>query len=370
MIFISYEFHTIKIITHEVQSVLDLEVNMRAGIIALVLLTAFSYASDPRLTVLTGDARLLLNDFNEMWAFPGTISKYQFCSISSIAVEGMGDSGEKWKLGWFGGVTNSGGTSWGAVYNHDKHILEVLYNPGSFGIIAGVDYIKNETTNYGPLECIKDQYSFSTSFGTGLAFPFEYSDISLGAEYFSVKYSSAETSTKTTELQFNTSLRGHTDHAFFNLFPVISAEFSRLDIQDSIIVTTISADLGIAVNRMISPETRLIAGAFIGVNNSSPEDGDDALTLDLIHIKAGIEQRINSWLFLRAGAISITNRFKDGEKDAVVTTRISSRFGLGFEIFNFSLDAGISEGFLHNGPYMISGNSEGFLGSLSCTYYF
>ncbi len=343
---------------------------MRTGIIALIVLTAFSYASDPRLTVLTDDARLLLNDFNEMWAFPGTINKYQFCSISSIAIEGMGNGNEKWQLGWFGGVINSRGTSWGAVYNHDKHILEVLYNPGRFGIIVGVDYIENEAAGYGPLECIRDQYSFSTSFGTGLAFPFEYSDISLGAEYFSLKYTSAETSMKTTELQFNASLRGHMDHAFFNLFPVISADFSKLDIQDSTIITTISADLGIATNRMITPETRLIAGAFIGVNNSSPEDGDNALTLDLIHIKAGIEQRINSWLFLRAGAASLTSRFKDGEKDAVVNTRISSKFGLGFEISNFSLDAGITEGFLHNGPYVISGNPEGFLGSLSCTYHF
>lgn len=343
---------------------------MRTGIISLILLIAFSYASDPRLTVLTADARLLLNDFNEMWAFPGTINKYQFCSISSIAVEEMGDSSEKWKLGWFGGVINSRGTSWGAVYNHNKHILEVLYNPGSFGIIVGVDYIENEAAGYGPLECIKDQHSFSASFGTGLAFPFEYSDISLGAEYFSVKYTSAETSTKTTELQFNASLRGHMDHAFFNMFPVISADYSRVDIQDSVIVTTVSADLGIATNRMIAPETRLIAGAFIGVNNSSPEDGDNTLILDLIHIKAGIEQRISRWLLLRAGAVSLTNRFKDGEKDAVVTTRVSSRFGLGFEISNFSLDAGISEGFLHNGPYMISGNAEGFLGSLSCTYCF
>lgn len=343
---------------------------MRAGIIALIILTVFSYASDPRLTVLTDDARLLLNDFNEMWAYPGTINKYQFCSINSISVEGMNGGDEKWRLGWFGGVINSRGTSWGAVYNHNKHILDVLYNPGRFGIIAGVNYIENEAEGYGPLECIKDQYSFSTSFGTGLAFPFEYSDISLGAEYFSLKYTSAESSMKTTELQFNASLRGHMDHSFFNLFPVISAVFSRLDIQDSTIVTTISADLGIATNRMIAPETRLIAGAFIGVKNSSPEDGDNTLNLDLIHIKAGIEQRINSWLLLRAGAVSITNRCKEGEKDAVVTTRVSSRFGLGFEISNFSLDAGISEGFLHNGPYMISGIPEGFLGSLSCTYYF
>ena len=343
---------------------------MRTGILALIVLTAFSFASDPRMTVLTDDARLLMNDFCEIWAFPGTINKYQFCSINSISVEGIGDNNDKWQLGWFGGVINSRGTSWGAFYNHNKHILEVLYNPGRFGIIAGVDYIENEATGYGPIECIKDQYSFSTTFGTELAFPFEYSDISLGAEYFSVKYKAAETSTKLTELQFNASLRGHMDHAFFNLFPVFSADFSKLDIQDSTIITTISADLGIATNRMITTETRLIAGAFIGVNNSSPEDGDNALTLDLIHIKAGIEQRINRWLILRAGAISVTNRFKDGEKDAVVTTRVSSRFGLGFEISNFSLDACISEGFLHDGPYIISGTPEGFLGNLSCTYYF
>ena len=343
---------------------------MRIGIIVLILLSFVSYSSDPRLTVLTDDARLLLNDFNEMWAFPGTINKYQFCSISSQADEGVGNGNERWQLGWFGGVINSAGTSWGAVYNHNQHILEVLYNPGSFGIIAGVDYLENETEGFGPTEITKDQYSFSASFGTGLSFPFEYSDISLGGEYNSVKYTAAETSLKITDLQFNASLRGHMDHSFFNLFPVFSADFSRLDMQDSTIITTISADLGIATNRMIAQETRLIAGAFIGVNNSSPEDGDNVLILNLVHIKAGIEQRINNWLLIRAGANSLTNRFKDGKKDAVVSTRISSRFGVGFEISNFSLDAGISEGFLHNGPYMIGGSPEGFLGHLSCTYYF
>ncbi len=343
---------------------------MRTGIIVLIVLTAFSFASDPRVTVLTGDARLLLNDFNEMWAFPGTINKYQFCSISSVSDEDMGGGNEKWRLGWFGGVINSRGISWGAVYNHDEHILEVLYNPGSFGIIVGMNYTENESVGFGPMDIFKDHHSFSASFGTGLAFPFEYSDISLGAEYNSLKYTAAETSSKTTEFQFDASLRGHMDHAFFNMFPVISADFSRLDIQDSTIITTINADLGIATNRMIAPETRLIAGAFIGVNNSSPEEGDKILTLNLLHIKAGIEQRINSWFLIRAGANSITNRFKEGEKETVVSTKITSRFGIGFEISNFSLDASISEGFLHNGPYMISGNLEGFLGNLSCTYYF
>lgn len=341
---------------------------MRTGIIMLVFLSVFSHSSDPRMKVLTDDARLLLNDFNEIWAFPGTINKYQFCSISSITDEGNGN--EKWQLGWFGGVINSGGTSWGAVYNRDEHILEVLFNPGSFGIIVGVDYLENEAEGFGPMEITKDQYSISGCFGTGLAFPFEYSDISLGGEYNSLELTAAETSSKTTDLQFNASLRGHMDHAFFNLFPVISADFSRVDIQDSTIITSISADVGIAANRMIAQETRLIAGAFIGVCNSSPEDGDNMLILNLIHIKAGIEQRVNSWLLLRAGAVSITNRSEEGEEDAVVSTRISSRFGLGFEISNFSLDAGISEGFLHNGPYMISGSPEGFLGNLSCTYYF
>lgn len=343
---------------------------MKIGFIVLLLLAALSLTSDPRLSVLTGDSRLLLDDFNEMWAFPGTISKYQFGSISSVVNKDLESGGEKWKVGWFGGVMNSNGTSWGATYDHGESLLEVLFNPGNFGIIVGVDYAANEYVKFEQIQCVRDKLAFNASFGTGLTFPVEYSDVSAGAKYSSVEYEVEDSTIKTTELCFDASLRGHMDNAFFNLFPVMSAGFLRTDIQDSTVITTISMDFGIAANRMITSETRLIAGVFIGFVKTSPDEGDAVLVIDLADFKAGIEQQINSWLVLRAGAESVTDRIKEGEKDAVISTTVSSSFGLGFEIYNFVLDASINESFLHTGPHIISGSTSGFLGNLSCTFYF
>jgi len=354
---------------------------MKLTALVLAVLVGAGFAIDgPRLNVLTGDARLMLDDFSEIWAFPGTMQKYQFGIVTSESDE-YGEAGG-WGLGWFGGVMDIDGVTWGATHNHNGDLLEVLYHGGSYGLIVGLDYASTPADSLTPGEAVT---GFDVTFGTEIDLFGDYTDLAVGAGYAGVEISDVEyTLTKDTELMLGASVRGHQD-GLFNLFPIISAGFSQMknefydegDVEYSETESDISLDFGAGINKMYAPSTQVVFGAFLGLTNTSfstdQEDVDAAdsqMYLRLADVKAAVEQHLTRWLVLRGGGHSVTSYSKTGDADAVIGTSLSSNFGLGFEISNFTIDADISQEFLHDGPWVVGGIGNGFLGNIACTYEF
>jgi len=359
------------------------EGNMKLTVCVLAVLVGAGFAIDgPRLNVLTGDARLMLDDFSEIWAYPGTMAKYQFGIVTS---EQPNDESGEYGLGWFGGVMDVDGVTWGATHNHDGNLLEVLYHGGSYGLIVGVNYASTPADTAGEAPVIgEDATGFNVEFGTDIDLFGDYTDLAIGAGYGSLETSDVEyTLTKNTDLSLGASVRGHQD-ALFNLFPIISAGFSQTknelyddegDVASSLTESTISLDFGAGINKMYAPNTQVVFGAFMGLSNTSysVDEGDapdSDMSLDILDLDASVEQHLLRWLALRGGASSVTSYSKTGDADATIGTSINSRFGLGLEIGNFTIDADITQSFLHDGPYVVSGNTNDFLGNIACTYEF
>ncbi len=344
---------------------------MRLVTCLLVVFVAASFASDPRLAVMTGDARLLLKDYNEIWAYPGTMEKYEFATITSVAAEEPEDQYGSWQLGWFGAVKEMGGSMWGATHNHNGYMLEGLYHGGNFGLIVGIDYASTPGDTIVPST---DETAFGAAFGTELELFGDYTDLAVGASYESVTITVGEEESSNTNLMAGASVRGHND-GLVNLFPIISAGFDQNDVQDSLSTTSINVDFGAGSNTMLAEKTLFVGGLFMGVTNISysvdeGEAPDSWMGINILDFKGAIEQQLFNWMYLRAGGRSVTSYSKQGDADATIGTSVSSRFGIGFEIGNFNLDAGISDNFLHAGPYIVGGEANGFMSDLSCTYSF
>ncbi len=341
--------------------------NMKLTICVLAVLAMISFASDPRLNVLArGDARLLVNDYNEIWAFPGTIADYQFVQISSVS------STPGWDLGWFGGVKQMGNATWGGTHNHNGYLLEALYHGGNFGIIVGLDYSTNVME---PDSTFVDELDFGVAFGTEIDLFNRETDLAIGGSYSSEETTISAVKFKDTQIAIGASVRGDNEDALINLFPIISVGFVKDDFESLPDETMIAVDFGGGVNKMFTPTTRFIGGIYIGLENTSfsVDSGtapDSEMDIDIMDISLGAEQQLFRWLYLRAGADIVTDYVKQGDADAVVSTSYSDSYGLGFAIGNFELDAEISDVFLHDGPYIVSGNSNGFMSNLSCSYYF
>ena len=351
-------------------------------ILAVLVGASFAFGSGygPRLNVLGQDARLLLNDYNEIWAYPGTMAKYQFGIVTS---ESSSES-DAWGLGWFGGVMEIDGATWGGTHNHGGDLLEVLYHGGNFGLIVGLDFSSKVPVGGEDAET-QDVFNFDLAFGTEFDLFGDYTDFAIGAGYGSDKTVPTDTAATwevtDTDLMFGASMRGHTD-GLFNLFPIMSAgfvqgknEFSSDDTTYSDTESTISVDFGAGMNKMFTDNTQFIGGVFIGLSNTSysVSEGDapeSDMFVQLAHFKVGVDQHLLNWLVLRAGANSVTSYDKIGDADAVINTSISSRFGLGFEVGNFTLNADISQNFLHSGPYLVGGQANGFLSNIACIYEF
>ncbi len=341
-----------------------------ATTMALVIALAVS-ASYPRLVTLGGDARLMLDDYVEMWAYPGVISDYQFAT-------GQSDSPSAYEDGWFGLVKNFQGTTLGVTINHGD-MIEVLYHPGAWGIIVGLDYDK-ATMVVESLEVTEKAMGFDVAWGTDVAFFGDYSDLALGFGYDKETESVGE-NPEVGESMFMAggSVRGHQD-GFINLFPVISAALTMTteidgdeDTEDGKI-TEIMFDLGAAHNHMVAPKTQIIVGIFGGVSSTSyggdPYEGADGqMAITIPRITGGIEQQVGKWICLRAGATSDTEYWSQGDSNSF-STSFNTNFGIGLMWDNFTLDGTIGEEFLHDGPYMVGGTSNGFMGQLAATYTF
>jgi hypothetical protein len=388
MKFLSYEvqeLHEQVRLRRQPQIWYNQEGNMKLTVCVLAVLVGSGFAIDgPRLNVLTGDARLMLDDFSEIWAYPGTMAKYQFGIVTS---EQPNDESSEWGLGWFGGVMDIEGTTWGATHNHDGNLLEVLYHGGSYGLIVGVDYSSTPADTMGEVTVDgEDAMGINVAFGNEINLFGDYTDLSIGAGYSSLELSDVEyTLTKDTYLNLGASVRGHQD-GLFNLFPIISAGFSQLknefydgegNVAYSESGSTISLDFGAGINKMYAPNTQVVFGAFMGLTNTSystdQEDTDaqdSEMSLEILDLDASVEQHLFRWLALRGGASSVTSYDKTGDADATIGTSLDSRFGLGIEIGNFTIDADITQSFLHDGPYLVGGNGNGFLGNIACTYDF
>jgi len=348
---------------------------MKLTVCVLAVLVAAGFAfSGPRLNVLSGDARLMLDDYNEIWAYPGTMAKYQFGIVTSESMYSESDAGE-WGLGWFGCIMDFDGVTWGATHNHGGDLLEVLYHNGNYGIIVGLDYstMPADTMMNG-----EDVLAFDVAFGTEIDLFGDYTDLAIGAGYGSVEETGVDTTYgKATDLMVGASVRGHTD-GLFNLFPIISAGFQqeKTEMGDyDFTESTISFDFGAGINKMYAPNTQFVVGAFMGVTNTSysvseGDAPDSDMMINIINLKGGVEQQLLRWLVLRAGATSNTYYSKSGDADAAIGTSVDGRFGLGFEVGNFTLNADISQDFLHEGPYLIGGGANGFLGNIACIYDF
>jgi hypothetical protein len=114
--------------------VINLGGEMKLSLTALLVVALASFASDPRLYVLGGDARLLDDDYTEIWAYPGTMVDYEFATLTNEGSTG------NWGPGWAGVVMNNGGITWGVTHNHDGKLVEGLFHNGNFGLIVGLDY--------------------------------------------------------------------------------------------------------------------------------------------------------------------------------------------------------------------------------------
>ena len=355
------------------------EGNMKLTVCVLAVLVGAGLAIDgPRLNVLTGDARLMLDDFSEIWAYPGTMAKYQFGIVTS---EQPNDESGEWGLGWFGGVMDVEGTTWGATYNHDDNLLEVLYHGGSYGLIVGLDYSSTPADTGETVVNGEDTMGINAAFGTDIDLFGDYSDLAINAGYGSVAVKDEEETLYTdSEISLGASVRGHMD-GLFNLFPIISAGFSqgKNDWEDEDLIdnttTTIMIDFGAGINKMYAPSTQVVFGAFMGLTNysysvSEGDAADSEMYLRILDLDASVEQHLLRWLVLRGGAGSVTSYSKSGDADATISTSVDSRFGLGLEVGNFTIDADISQSFLHDGPYLVGGQGNGFLGNIACTYEF
>jgi hypothetical protein len=161
-----------------------------------------------------------------------------------------------------------------------------------------------------------------------------------------------------------------------NLFPIISAGvdmYSEEPGDAEYSATTISLDFGAGHNKMIAQKTNLVFGVFAGLQSTSfggdYEDADSQMDIYIPRITGGVEQMVGKWLVFRAGATSENVYYSSGDFNQF-STSFSTHFGVGLHWDNFTLDGTIGEDFLHNGPYMVGGESNGFLGSVAATYTF
>jgi len=340
---------------------------MKLALIAVLAFAIAVSASYPRLVTLGGDARLMISDYVEMWAYPGTISGYQFVTGQSDSPQSVGD-------GWFGMVRDFDGTTMGATINHGNN-LEFLVHPGSWGLIVGVTYDK---TTVDSVTNVKTT-GFDANWGTDVGLFGDYSDLAIGFGYNKVATTMSDVSTGPSDLTVGASVRGHQD-SFFNLFPIISADLTMHTVDDGIDstanekTTDIAFDLGAGYNHMIAPKTCLVMGVFAGLSDetySGPmgDDMDSQMNVTIPRITGGVEQMIGKFFVLRAGATSNSVYHKQGDGNSFATN-FSTNFGIGLKWDNFTMDATINEGFLHAGPYIVGGQSNGFMGQLAATYTF
>lgn len=344
---------------------------MKWALTTVLVLAMAASASYPRLATLGGDPRLMLEDYVEMWAYPGTISDYEFATGQS---DGTGDSD-----GWFGLVKNFDGSTLGVTINHGN-MLEVLYHPGTWGMIAGLDYDK-ATAFAESIEVTTKDISLDANWGTDIGMFGDYSDLAIGVGYSKNTTTTGEDPEQgDSRIEFGASVRGHRD-AFINLFPIISAgvQMSTLidgdDDTEDAKSTSISIDLGAGHNHFVAPQTAVVVGVYTGVVSTSYsgdayENWDSRMHVIIPRITGGIEQYVGKWITFRAGATSHTEYDKQGDVNSF-STDFSTDFGIGLHWENFTVDATITEGFLHDGPYMIGGDGEnGFMSTLAATYTF
>lgn len=337
---------------------------MRKVILVLALLAVAALASDPRLTVLGGDSRLLTNDYLEMWAYPGTIGDYQFVTGNS---EGTG-----WHDGWFGINKDFGGQTLGVTINHAGYSHEVLYSPGDWGMILAFDFDK-----FAP-DSISTQKNMEVGLAWGTDVPLfgNYSDLAFRINYDKATNTIEENETSQSDIMFAGSVRGHGD-SFMNLFPIITAsvdmygeDYGETDYTE----TTIALDFGAGHNKMIAEKTNLVFGVFAGLESTSfggdgGEGMDSQMWITVPRITGGVEQGIGKWLVFRAGATSDNVYYSMGDFNQF-DTGFDTHFGVGLHWDNFMLDGTINEAFLHDGPYMVGGRSNGIFGSVAASYNF
>jgi hypothetical protein len=351
---------------------------MRLALTAFLVIAVAAFASDPRLYVVTGDARLLTDDYTEIWAYPGTMVNYEFATLTNEGSTG------NWGPGWGGIVMNNGGITWGVTHNHYGKLAEVLYHTGSFGLIVGLDYESYTVDPDSGESWDTSVIDFDVAFGTEFDLFGDYTDFAIGAGY-GKEDTGDSLETTYTLLDAGASVRGHGD-GFFNLFPVISVGFAQDKTEttvagttDDYTITMITFDVGAGKNFMFAPKTHIVTGVFAGLQNYSfsssvagfESDGD--MFIDIPYFKFGIEQYIGKWLVARAGGQSRTTIASIDmgtwtEKD--IDTEITTSFGIGLFWDNFMLDAVISDDFVHAGPYMIGGEDNGFMGNIAAVYNF
>jgi len=340
---------------------------MRKLLIVLALLAVTAFASDPRLTVLGGDARLLVDDYLEMWAYPGVIGDYEFVTGGS---ETAGDVSD----GWFGIVDGLGGNAYGVTINHNDYSHEILFSPGGWGTILSLDFDKYPDS----LETVKE-IAVGLAWGTDVPFLADYSDLAFAVGFDNESRDFEDTEQTTSDMMFGASLRGHSND-FFNLFPIIGADVSYHDVNDyadaSINTTTIHVDFGAGRNKKVGDKTNLVIGVFTDLQVTShggdyEEDAtpDSEMRIEIPRVTGGVEQEIGKWLVFRAGAASVSEYYSTGDFNQF-TSGFETNFGVGLHWDNFIMDATINEGFLHDGPYMVGGADNGFMGSLAATYNF
>ena len=336
--------------------------------IILAVLAVAAVASDPRLIVLGGDSRLLINDYLEMWAYPGIIGDYEFVTGSSETAGSVSD-------GWFGIVDGLGGNAYGVTINHNDYSHEVLFSPGGWGAILSMNFDK-----WAPSDSTTEKdIAVGLAWGTDVPFLADYSDLAFAVGYDNIQIDLNEDQLSTSDIMLGASLRGHSN-GFLNLFPIISAGANLHGVNayddSSINSTTISFDFGGGRNKKVADKTNLVIGAFAGFQSTSHSGDyaegatpDSEMWIEIPRVTGGVEQEIGKWLIFRAGAASVTEYYKVGDFN-MFTSGFETNFGVGLHWDNFVMDATISEGFLHDGPYMVGGVDNGFMGSLAATYNF
>lgn len=340
---------------------------MRKLLIVLALLAVTAFASDPRLTVLGNEERLLVDDYLEMWAYPGVIGDYEFVTGGSETAGSDAD-------GWFGIVDGLGGNAYGVTINHNDYSHEILFSPGGWGAILSMDFDKYPEDD----ATVKDM-AVGLAWGTDVPFLADYSDLAFSAGISNKNIDLNDDEWVDSDMMFGASLRGH-GNDFFNLFPIIGADVSYHDVNDyadvSINTTTIHVDFGAGRNKKVGDKTNLVLGVFTDLQVTShggdyEEDAtpDSQMWIEIPRVTGAVEQEIGKWLIFRAGAASVTEYYSSGDFN-MFTSGFETNFGVGLHWDNFIMDATITEGFLHDGPYMVGGTDNGFMGSLAATYNF
>ncbi|MCK4580210.1 MAG: hypothetical protein KAU10_02580 [Dehalococcoidia bacterium] len=158
------------------------------------------------------------------------------------------------------------------------------------------------------------------------------------------------------------------------LIPVLGVRYSTDPVVDGATeASDIGVNIGCGVNKRGADKSMLVTGVVLDVNmnTTSPPAGDVSVTTITATYLGGYEKPLNSWLIGRGGA-SATLTMVSGDNTAAngKTAAFAYNFGVRATYKKVLVDLLLSQGLLHNGPYVLSGTATQLATNVCLTYLF